>query len=99
MPEGLPFPRVNEFAALKAKLRETQWELIKGGGHDTEQISRASGGSWYGDDVLVSKLAATSTLLVRQSTSRNTNGMANLGVDLTRSVHNRCSATMGLGRY
>ena len=31
VPEGLPFPRVNESAALKAKVRETQWELIKGG--------------------------------------------------------------------
>ena len=30
VPEGLPFPRINEVAALKAKVRETQWKLFKG---------------------------------------------------------------------
>ena len=29
MPD-LPFPRINEVAALKAKVRKTQWELLKG---------------------------------------------------------------------
>ena len=30
VPEGVPFPRINEVDALKAKVRETQWELLKG---------------------------------------------------------------------
>lgn len=30
-PEGLPFPRINEVAALKAKVREVQWERFKAG--------------------------------------------------------------------
>lgn len=32
VPEGLPFPRVNEAAALKAKIRETQKEKFKAAG-------------------------------------------------------------------
>ena len=31
VPEGLPFPRINEVAALKAKVREVQWERFKAG--------------------------------------------------------------------
>ena len=30
VPGGVPFPRINEVDALKAKVRETQWELLKG---------------------------------------------------------------------
>lgn len=32
VPKGLPFPRINEAAALKAKVRETQLNLFKAGG-------------------------------------------------------------------
>ncbi|KAF6231212.1 hypothetical protein HO173_010544 [Letharia columbiana] len=32
VPEGLPFPRINEAAALKARVREVQWEKFKAGG-------------------------------------------------------------------
>lgn len=32
VPEGLPFPRINEVAALRAKVRETQWEKFKAAG-------------------------------------------------------------------
>ena len=31
VPEGLPFPRINEVAALKAKVREVQWQRFKAG--------------------------------------------------------------------
>ena len=32
VPDGLPFPRINEAAALKAKVREVQWEKLKAAG-------------------------------------------------------------------
>lgn len=31
VPEGLPSPRINEAAALKARVREVQWEKLKAG--------------------------------------------------------------------
>lgn len=53
-----PFPRINEAAALRAKIGDNQRKILKGGCNGTHQIPCADSGAHLREVILVSKSIA-----------------------------------------
>ena len=77
MPEGVPFPKQNEAAALRAKFRDEQVEARHKGGHGTHQIPCADSGSYDRDVILVSKSSYANSSMGGPA-SRTANGLASI---------------------